>query len=114
MKINLSKCELIPLNISPKEGSFLVSQLGYKIGTLPITYLAVPLYWKNLTSTDWDFLVQKIENKLQEWKRKLLSVGGRVVLLNYVLSSMPLYWMSFYKMPQKVKIRIDKLRKCFL
>jgi hypothetical protein len=47
-------------------------------------------------------------------KRKILSIGGRVVLLNSVISSIPIYWMSFYKLLAQVKIRIDKLRRRFL
>jgi hypothetical protein len=44
----------------------------------------------------------------------LLSIGGRVVLLNSVLSSIPIYWMSFYKSPATIRTRIDKLCRHFL
>lgn len=63
MKINYAKSELIPLSISPKLGSQLASNLGCKVGSLPINYLGVPLHWKNLTSDQWNFLIDKIENK---------------------------------------------------
>jgi hypothetical protein len=43
----------------------------------------------------------------------LLFIGGRVVLLNSVLSSIPIYWMSFYKLPATIRTRIDKLRRRF-
>jgi hypothetical protein len=35
-------------------------------------------------------------------------------LLNSVITSIPIYWMSFYKLPNKVKQRIDQLRRRFL
>jgi hypothetical protein len=44
----------------------------------------------------------------------MLSLGVRVVLLNSVLSFIPIYLMSFYKLPSQIRIRIDKLRKRFL
>jgi hypothetical protein len=43
-----------------------------------------------------------------------LSLEGRVVLLNFILSSIPIYWISFYKLPSQIRIRIDKLRRRFL
>jgi hypothetical protein len=57
---------------------------------------------------------QNRKKKLQGWKGKLLSIGGRVTLLNSVLSSIPIYWMSVYRLPVNVRHSIDKLRKQFL
>lgn len=63
----------------------------------------------------WNDLVEKIEKRLQSWKSKLLSLGGRVTLLNSVVSAIPLYWISFlYNMPTTIRLRIDKLRRRFL
>jgi hypothetical protein len=39
LKINYTKSELIPLNISHQEGIQLANMLGCKLGSLPITYL---------------------------------------------------------------------------
>jgi Reverse transcriptase (RNA-dependent DNA polymerase) len=114
MKINFSKCEMIPLNLNENEGHQLASIFGCRIGSLPLTYLGIPLHWKTLTVSDWQFLIDKIEHKLQGWKRKLLSMGGKITLLNSVITSIPIYWMSFYKLPNKVKHRIDQLRRRFL
>jgi hypothetical protein len=57
---------------------------------------------------------QNRKKKLQGWKGKLLSIGGRVTLLNLVLSSIPIYWMSVYRLLVHVRHSIDKLRKWFL
>jgi hypothetical protein len=48
LKINYNKCEMIPLNITKEMGTHLASLFGCKIGHLPITYLGIPLHWKNL------------------------------------------------------------------
>jgi hypothetical protein len=58
--------------------------------------------------------LKKLRKKLQGWKGKVLSIGGRVTLLNSIISVVPLYWMSIYRLPVKVKQAIDKLRKYFL
>jgi hypothetical protein len=114
MKIFFSKCEIVPLNVTQWEGDQLAEQLGCKVSNLPLMYLGMPLHWKKFTCDQWNFLIEKIENKLLSWKGKLLSLGGRAVLLNYVLSSLPLYWMSLFRLPAKVKNIIDQLRKRFL
>jgi hypothetical protein len=47
-------------------------------------------------------------------ERKLLSMRGKITLLNFIITSIPIYWMSFYKLPVKIKHRIDQLRRRFL
>jgi hypothetical protein len=52
LKINFTKSELIPLNISTQEGQQYANILGCKVGTLPLTYLGTPLHWKKLKIHD--------------------------------------------------------------
>ena len=42
-----------------------------------------------------------------------LSRGGRLLLVNSVLTSLPLYFMSFFYLPQWVVDHIDRLRRAF-
>lgn len=114
LKINFHKSALVPLNITQELASTLASQLGCQLSTLPIIYLGVPLHWKKLRTSDWEPLVSKIENRLQSWKGSLLSLGGRVTLLNSVLSAIPLYWLSIYIIPVNIRQKIDRIRKQFL
>lgn len=44
----------------------------------------------------------------------MLSLGGRLTLLNSVLSAIPIFWMSIYKLPSWVVKSIDKIRRDFL
>jgi hypothetical protein len=39
---------------------------------------------------------ERLEKWLSSWKGKLLSIGGRLVLVNLVLSNMVLYMISFF------------------
>jgi hypothetical protein len=41
-------------------------------------------------------------------------MGGRVVLLDSVLSATPLYMLSLYKVPVKIKKNLDSIRCQFL
>lgn len=39
-------------------------------------------------------MVNKMQAKLQGWKRKILSPGAKLTLIRSVLHAVPLYWMS--------------------
>jgi hypothetical protein len=45
---------------------------------------------------------EHIEKKLSSWKGKYLSVGGRLVLTNSVLSSLPLFMLSLFEITKGV------------
>jgi hypothetical protein len=60
------------------------------------------------------YLVNKIQTHLQIWKDKFLSLGGRVVFLNSVLTSIPLYYLSLFKISSWCLLKIDKIRRSFL
>jgi hypothetical protein len=42
-----------------------------------------------------------------------LSLGGRLILLNSSLSSIPTYYMSMHLLPQTILKRMDRTRKKF-
>lgn len=91
LKINFDKSAIVPLNINNDIALIFAQQLGCQVTTLPLTYLGAPLHWKKLSTYEWQPLISKIENRLQTWKGSLLSLEGRVTLLNSVLSAIPLY-----------------------
>lgn len=51
---------------------------------------------------------------MQGWQGKLLSRGGRLLLQNSVLASIPLYHMMCFVLPKWVINRIDAIRRRFL
>ena len=50
---------------------------------------------------------------LGSWKGKYLSIGGRLTLINSVLSSLPMYMMSFFALPKGVQKKLDYFRSRF-
>jgi hypothetical protein len=44
----------------------------------------------------------------------MLIMGGRVALVNSNLTSVPLYMLSFYRIPVGVKEKLDRIRNNFL
>lgn len=46
----------------------------------------------------WDPVVKEIEKRLIFWRNCYVSLGGKVVLINSVLGSISIFFMSFFKM----------------
>lgn len=55
-----------------------------------------------------------MEKRLEGWKGKLISRGGRLQLVKSVLTAIPIYYMMCFKLPKWVINRIDVVRRSFL
>lgn len=63
--------------------------LGCNIDSLPFTYLGSKVGMNHKRSSEWEVVVNKIKNWLRRWNDKKISLGGRITILNSVLSSLP-------------------------
>jgi hypothetical protein len=71
-------------------------------GKYPLRYLGLPVNTRKLNNKDRKVIEDRIEKKFSGWKGKMLTVGGRLVLLNSMLSSLPMFMMSFFELPKGV------------
>jgi Reverse transcriptase (RNA-dependent DNA polymerase) len=110
IKINYLKTKLVPIHLTDGEASHFAKLLGCKVSSFPLKYLGVPLYDKKHRTCDWDVMLAKIHTQLSNWKGSLLSFGGKLTLLNSVLSAVHLYMLSLYRLPTLVRKRIDRIR----
>lgn len=114
LKVNSSKTCLYSARRNCEPPPHLATTMHCTAGTLPLVYLGVPISGGRPRRQDWETLIGKIRNRLATWKSKLLSLGGRLTLLNSVLFAIPTYWMSIFKLPCWVVNCIEKIRKDFL
>jgi hypothetical protein len=114
LKINFTKSKLIPLNISEPYITNFATLFQCKVSSLLLKYLSLPLYWKKPSKLDWKILIQKLQKCLPSWNGKLLSLKGRLILLNSIFSSLPIYYLSFFLISQNILRRIDQIQKRFL
>ena len=83
---------------------------GCNAGEYPFRYLGIPMHHRQLLNSEWSKVVERFEKKLSCRKAKYLSYGGRLVLLNSVLSSLPMFMMSFFEIPKRVLKNLDQFR----
>ena len=114
LKINFHKSDIYCLGDAQVSASVFEEILTCKSGTLPMKYLGVPVDKKRLCLTAWRPTEGKMRGKLSPWQGKLLAMGGRTTLINSSLSSVPLYMLSFYRVPVGIRESLDSVRKNFL
>jgi hypothetical protein len=90
-----------------------VKLFGCKERDLHFRYLGILLSYRKLSNKDWRLVEERFQKKLSCWKGKLLSSGGRLVLINSVLSSLPMFMMSFFRIPKGVREKLDYYRSRF-
>lgn len=65
----------------------IANALNGKVGKLPLTYLGFPISDKMLGMAAFKPVMDKMRKKLQPWKGKNLTSGGRLILTNTSLSN---------------------------
>lgn len=51
---------------------------------------------------DWRWFIKKIEKMISNWTYRLLSLGGRLILVKSVLLVLAVYWLSLACMPRSI------------
>lgn len=75
--------------------AIILDMYGYQEDKFPIKNLGIPIKPRRLSRQNWNPLFETFERRLDGWKGNLLSLGGRVILLNSVFSTLLLYYMLF-------------------
>lgn len=88
------------MNLDNDEISVAAQILNCPLGSFPMNYLGVPLHFDKLARQDLQPLVDKILKRIARWRGQLLSVAGRALLIKTCLSSIPVYLLSFLKVPK--------------
>ncbi|RVX22063.1 putative ribonuclease H protein [Vitis vinifera] len=113
MRINLDKSELIPVG-RVVDIDDLAFDFGCKVGSLPSTYLGLPLGAPFKSVAVWDGVEKRFRKRLSMWKRQYLSKGGRATLIRSTLSNLPIYSMSVLRLPSSIRRRLEQIQRDFL
>ena len=113
LQLNRAKSIFIGFGLSTEEESRCASHIPTPIGTLLVRYLGVPLTDRRLRVQDWQPVIDKVDARLGGWRSRSLLRGGRLVLVKAVLSVIPTYFMSVFRMPAGVPHRIERAMRRF-
>jgi hypothetical protein len=109
LKINFHKSELFCYGLAKDLEMDYSCLFGCGISSFPLKYLGIPMTHCGLQNSEWQCVIGRFEKRLAMWKGKLLSSGGRLVLINSVLSSLPIFMMSFFEVPIGVLKKLDAI-----
>jgi len=114
LKVNFLKSCLIGVNV---ESEFMVMAcdfLNCSESCLPFKYLSLPVRANPGSATNWQPFVDLLTRRLNNWGNKFISLGGRIVLFNSVLNVIPIFYLSYLKMPSKMWRRIVIIQREFI
>ncbi|XP_039131800.1 uncharacterized protein LOC120268468 [Dioscorea cayenensis subsp. rotundata] len=114
LSINFSKSSVFYLGGRREAEAELSIWLNCKVGVFPFKYLGIPISPNRLTRREWMYVKEKFDQRLACWKGSCLSLRGRLVLTNSVLSSLAIHFMAFFKLPKWLVQDLDRVRSRFI
>nr|UBX54584.1 Line-1 retrotransposon [Lupinus angustifolius] len=114
LKVNSHKSSLFGISVSDSFLTGATNFLSCNLGSFPFLYLGIPVGANPRRLFTWQCLIEVVSKRLASWKCKHISFGGRLILINSVLSNIPTYMLSLYKAPKKVLAKIVSLQRNFL
>ncbi|RVW24673.1 hypothetical protein CK203_082175 [Vitis vinifera] len=85
LRINLDKSEIFPVG-EVEEVEELVVELRCRVGSLPSSYLGLPLGAHHNSLSVWDGVEERVRRRLALWKRQYISKGGRITLIKSMMA----------------------------
>jgi len=113
LQVNFHKSLLVGVNIADSWLNEVASLLHCKVGKVPFMYLGLSIGGDPWRLAFWEPVLNTIRSRLTRWHSRFLSYGGQLVLLKYVLSSLPVYALSFFKAPSGIISSIESIFKTF-
>lgn len=114
-KVSFSKSHIsFSNNVKEDVACMIASIAGIRYTKDMGKYLGVPSIHGRVTNSLFDSLLDRMNNRLEGWRTKFLTLAGRQVLAQSVLSSIPYYAMQTTLLPEGVCEAIDKKIRSFI
>ncbi|XP_027170444.1 uncharacterized protein LOC113770234 [Coffea eugenioides] len=107
-------CFLTHSNFPRARKRMLGELTGFSSREFPVKYLGCPLYVGRRKKVYFSAICDSILGTVLSWKGRLLSHGGRLVLIKSVLSSMPLHILAASTPPKAIFGMLEKTFANFL
>lgn len=114
LRVNFSKSSLMGINANEGILKEMARILTCDRGVIPFSFLGIRVGINFKRIAEWDHLVQKVKKRMKKREDKHISFGGHITILKAVLTSLPIYHFSFYRIPKKVIDTLTSLQRNFL
>ena len=114
LKINFAKSQFGVIGDGVNWAREAANNLNCRQLECPFLYLGIPIGANPSSQLVWEPIITKFKSKLAKWAQKNISMAGKVTLINSVLNALPIYLLSFFKIPQKVVKKLISLQRNFL
>lgn len=85
LSVNMLKSKLFGVGIKEQFMQVASVFLNCKSDVLPLKFLGIVVGSNPRRVESWDSIVKQMRSKLESWKGRHLSIGGRFTLVNLVL-----------------------------
>jgi len=113
LKVNFHKSMLSGVNVNDSWLMEAALVLNCRRGAVPFVYLGLPIGGDSTKLSFWKPVIDRVVARLSSWNNKFLSFGGRLILLKSVMSSLPVYFLSFFKASAGIISLIKSIFKTF-
>ena len=114
LKVNFMKSKLGGVGVKQISIQRFATILNCEVMTIPFVYLGLPIGGCHKKKEFWAGVIDRVKRRLSSWKGRLLSMAGRICLIKSVLSSIPLFYLSLFKMPVGVANEIVSIQRNFM
>jgi hypothetical protein len=114
LKVNFWKSCLMGVNVPPLFMDMACNFLKCKHGVVPFMYLGLPVGANPRRKATWEPLIDHLRKRLRSWGNRYVSFGGLIVFLNSVINAIPIFYLSFMKLPAAVIKDIVRIQREFL
>ena len=114
LKINFHKSSLVGINVENSNLRCYSKLLNCGLVGYPFKYLGLEVGGNPRKKTFWKPVLEKLKARLSVWKGRFLSLAGRTCVIKFVLTAIPLFYLSVYKAPESVYESIISIQRKFL
>ena len=79
-----------------------------------LKYLVFQLKAKGYSKNDWKWLIKRYYKKISAWEYRSLSLAGRFILSQAVLSQMAIYWAHLFYLLASIIHKLNKVTANFI
>ena len=112
--VNVAKSACFPIRCEDLDLHHTLQFFNCPIKSFPCAYLGLPLHYRKLGRVEVQPLIEKVAARLPTWKGRLLSKIGRLRLVNAVLTSIPVHFLTVFPLQKWALKKIDRVRRSFL